>query len=80
MQLAAVVNRNDENSKGEGHTPAISDGGSTGNIMSEAAAKELIKEGIITEIIPVQPGKMSVIFGKAGALEPVIGEIRTKGI
>ena len=59
---------------------AISDGGSTAHIISMVTANQLLLEGLIEKINPVQPGIMSVLFGKDGAGEAVIGEITTTGI
>jgi hypothetical protein len=59
---------------------AISDGGTTAHIMSLKSAKILLEASIISEIVSVQPGTMSIIFGKTEATEPVIGEIYTHGI
>ena len=62
------------------YLPAISDGGSTAHIISLQTAQKLIERGIIPKIIPIEPGVMSVLFGKSEATEPVIGEIMTNGI
>lgn len=57
---------------------AVSDGGSTGHIMSLDTANELVSCGVIPSVLPILPGTMSVVFGKAEATEPVIGEVVTK--
>jgi hypothetical protein len=64
----------------EQHIKAVSDGGSTGHIMSLETAKELISSGVIPEMLPIRPGTMSIVFGKEEATEPVIGEVITTGV
>jgi hypothetical protein len=64
----------------EQHIKAVSDGASTGHIMSLETANELISNGVIPEMLPIPPGTRSIVFGKEEATEPVIGEAITTGV
>jgi hypothetical protein len=64
----------------EQNIKAVSDGGSTGHIMSLDTANELVSCGVIPEVLSIPPGTMSIVFGKEEATEPVIGEVITKGV
>jgi hypothetical protein len=64
----------------QGSLNAVSDGGSMAHIISMVTATELLKDDIISEIIEVPPGSISVVFGKDTAEEEVVAEIKTKGL
>jgi hypothetical protein len=48
--------------------------------MSLDTANELVSKGVIPSVVPIPPGKMSIVFGKEEATEPVIGVVITKGV
>ena len=61
---------------------AIGDRGTTKTVTSVAEAKRLRNNGIIDRIDWVKPGGLQevMIFGKAGAREPVVAHIYGKGL
>ena len=64
------------------HSQGISDRGTTRSIISLAEAKRLRERGTISSIdwVPIGSSKEEIVFGKAGATEPVIATIRGKGL